>query len=1226
MNFSSNISDVQSSALEFEQLAKLYVTDEAALVASLAAAAQLPRDLRRQIADYAADWVAKVRSAERRPGMIDAFLQEYGLSTHEGIILMRLSEALIRTPDFATAQELMRDKFSDGSWVSHAGRSPSALINSATNSLRLTAAWISATGGSGAASLAAKLGDRVLHAAVVRGMGIMAEHFVLGSSIENAVRRSKDGTQGSNLFSFDMLGEGACTQADAERYYGAYTRAVRHLADGAQAGASVANSNGISVKLSALHPRYEYAKRADCMPVLLERIKELALIAKKAGVGLTLDAEEADRLEISLMIFDNLLADPDLAEWDGLGIVVQAYQRRATATIDAILRCANAAQRRVAVRLVKGAYWDMEIKRGQEMGLESYPVFTRKEHTDISYLACARKLLSAGKFIYPQFATHNAHTAAAIIKMADGKSDMEFQRLHGMGEALHKVIQSETGISSRVYAPVGEHKELLPYLVRRLLENGANSSFVNQLLNEDIEIDDIVRDPIQQAESSQFAPNPLIPMPRDLFGGVRQSAKGIDLTQSAVVAHMEATMSSLQPIKAASLVDGVEAGTTVVKILNPACPEQEIGTALNASIADVDAAIVAASLSKWHRDTTPQFRGQCLNKAADILEAAMPELMALCVAEAGKTIADAVAELREAIDFSRYYAAEAIKPRMAQRLPLGIVACISPWNFPLAIFIGQVTAALAAGNCVVAKPAAQTPLIAYEAVKILHRAGIFKDALHLVIGGPDVGAHLAGHTGITAICFTGSTATAKRIAAARADIGLADTVLIAETGGINAMIADSTSLLEQVVNDVVASAFQSAGQRCSACRLVCIQADIADEFERMLAGAMALLHAGNPARLATDVGPIIDAAAKQNITDYVEAMREKFRVIGEGNAVPETGHFVSPIAFAVPKISDVTREVFGPVLHVVRFDGEKVDALVEEINALGYGLTLGVHSRIDGRIKAIAARAQVGNIYVNRNQIGAVVGVQPFGGEGLSGTGPKAGGPHYMLRLSQPDLPARNNALVNLSEPVVRSAVAATDLRPLLGKARRAQSDWAHIRRADICYEIASQCDLEDFGKSVLSQFSTLGDSQNLPGPTGEDNSLTLHPRGILVCACGGDRALLYQQVLMAIASGNAVLAIVPDAMKRDFDEAFSKAGSGLPSGLVSSIAESSINAAIESPVAGFVLDGNQRAHLAELIARRAGAILPVLSVYDDPERFFHERTISIDTTAAGGNASLLAG
>ena len=1239
MNYASNIATDQHSKqhhpVSFDDMADLYVTNETELVRSLADMAQLSEAARKQVADQAAGWVAKVRTAERKPGMIDAFLQEYGLSTQEGIILMRLSEALIRTPDFPTAQELMRDKFSGGSWGAHAGRSSSALINTATNSLRFTAAWISATGGNGAANLAAKLGDRVLHAAVVRGMGIMAEHFVLGSSIENAVQRSNDGTQNSALCSFDMLGEGARTDLDAEGYYAAYTHAVRHLASKAQAGATVSSSNGISVKLSALHPRYEYAKRAECMPVLIERVKALAVTAKNAGVGLTLDAEEADRLEISLLIFDQLLTDPDLANWDGLGIVVQAYQRRAAATIDTILSCANAAERRVAVRLVKGAYWDMEIKRSQEMGLESYPVFTRKEHTDISYLACARKLLTAGPYIYPQFATHNAHTAAAIIKMADGKTAMEFQRLHGMGEALHKVIQSETGIPSRVYAPVGAHKELLPYLVRRLLENGANSSFVNQLLNEDIAIDDIVKDPIQQAASTQFAPNPAIRAPRDMFGGVRQSAKGIDLTQSRDAAQMEAIMAPLPHVNAASLVDGAEIGalidgaeigTAAIKIFNPARREQEIGAALNASLQDVDAAVRAASSSKWSCGTSPEFRAQCLNKAADILEDTMPELMALCVAEAGKTIGDAAAELREAIDFCRYYAAEAIKPRIAKRVPLGIIACISPWNFPLAIFIGQVTAALAAGNCVVAKPAVQTPLIAYEAVRILHRAGIHKDALHLVIGGPDVGAYLVGHKGISAVCFTGSTATAKRIAATRADIGLADGVLIAETGGINAMIADSTSLLEQVVKDVVSSAFQSAGQRCSACRLVCIQDDIADEFERMLAGAMALLQIGNPSSLATDVGPIIDDAAQRGITDYIESARKRFRVIGEGHSAPKAGHFVAPIAFAIPQIGDVTREIFGPVLHVVRFAGDKIDQVVSEINALGYGLTLGIHSRIDGRVKAIAARAQVGNIYVNRNQIGAVVGVQPFGGEGLSGTGPKAGGPHYLLRLSQSDLSSRNDIKYGAPNAVIQPAEPQIDINPLLEKARSAQANWAHIQRTDICHDIATELDLQDFAAQALSPFSTLTESLNLPGPTGEDNSLTLHPRGILVCAAGEDRELLYQQILMAVASGNAAIAAVPEALTREFDDTLRKISSALPAGLVSAIPQSSIYALIESPVAGFILDGSHRAYIAEHVARRAGAILPILSVNDDPERFFHERTISIDTTAAGGNASLLAG
>jgi RHH-type proline utilization regulon transcriptional repressor/proline dehydrogenase/delta 1-pyrroline-5-carboxylate dehydrogenase len=1226
MNFQSDFGKKPLASKVHDQLAALYVADEAALVAALASITELSGDVRGQIVARAADWVAKVRSSEHKPGLIDAFLQEYGLSTQEGIILMRLSEALIRTPDFTTAQALMRDKFSGGLWSSHAGRSSSLLINSATNSLRLTAAWISATGGRAAENLAAKLGDRVLHAAVVRGMSIMAQHFVLGSSIENAVQRSKDGTQGTELFSFDMLGEGACTMADADRYFDAYEYAVRHLAKAAQAGATVANANGISVKLSALYPRYEYAQRAHCVPVLLARVKELALIAKKAGIGLTLDAEEADRLETSLMIFNGLLADPELADWDGLGIVVQAYQRRATATIDAILQAATAAERRVAVRLVKGAYWDMEIKRAQELGLESYPVFTRKEHTDVSYLACARKLLSAGNIIYPQFATHNAHTAAAIINMANGNRDMEFQRLHGMGETLHGVVQRETGISSRVYAPVGAHKELLPYLVRRLLENGANSSFVNQLLNENIEIDEIVRDPIELAKSAHFTANPQIPMPRDLFRGERLSAKGIDLTQSGIALPMEAAMSSLQPVRAASLVAGTQTGVTQTTVLNPADVQQEIGTALTASLADVDGAVAAASLSNWQRETTPHFRADCLNRAADLLEEKMPELMAVCVAEAGKTIVDAVAELREAIDFCRYYAAEAIRPRMAERQPLGVVACISPWNFPLAIFIGQVVAALAAGNCVVAKPAPQTPLVAFEAVKLLYQAGVAKEALHLVIGGPDVGAHLVGHKGVAAVCFTGSTATAKRIAATRADIGMADRVLIAETGGINAMIADSTSLLEQVVSDVVSSAFQSAGQRCSACRLVCIQADIADEFDQMLAGAMTLLHLGNPAELATDVGPVIDATAHQDITAYIKEMRQKFRVIGEGNAGPDGGHFVPPIAFAVDNISDVTREVFGPVLHVVRFDGNKIDDVIDQINALGYGLTLGLHSRIDGRVKAVSARAQVGNIYVNRNQIGAVVGVQPFGGEGLSGTGPKAGGPHYLLRLSQTSTVSVDASATTTPTAMTLSADTSTDLGAIFAAAHAAQVCWAHAERNDICQQLTRQLGLAAFDKSVLTQFRTLVDCQSLPGPTGEDNRLTLHPRGVLVCIGTGDVKILCKQILMAVTSGNAAIAVVPDGIKPIFDSMYKMITAALPSSLVGIIREQDIISFIELPVAGFMLEGNERQYIAGLVARRKGAILPILSIFDDAERFYHERTVSIDTTAAGGNASLLAG
>jgi RHH-type transcriptional regulator, proline utilization regulon repressor / proline dehydrogenase / delta 1-pyrroline-5-carboxylate dehydrogenase len=1209
------------SQSDIARLGALYTADETSLTTSLASATQLSVAQRAQISQRAAKWVGKVRAVTQRTGVIDAFLQEYGLSTNEGIILMRLSEALIRTPDFATAQELMRDKLSAGEWNVHAGSSPATLINAATNGLRFSAAWIAATGGNAAAKLAAKLGDRVLYAAVVRGMGIMAGHFVLGKSIADAVERAKAVDQKGVLHSFDMLGEAASTDADALRYYDAYVGAVEYLAGFVGENATVATAHGLSVKLSALHPRYEYAKRASCVPALIDKVMALALIAKQAGVGLTLDAEETDRLELSLHIFTALLNDPKLAGWDGLGIVVQAYQRRATATIEIIVDAAKAANRQIAIRLVKGAYWDAEVKRAQELGIESYPVFTRKENTDISYLACAAQLLNAGPLIFPQFATHNAHTASAIIEMAQGSHRLEFQRLHGMGEALHDEIVAETGIRSRVYAPVGSHKELLPYLVRRLLENGANSSFVNQLMNPEIEVDEIVRDPILIAQAHGFTPHPVISAPRDMFGGERQSALGIDLTQSSIAKTAEADTARTSYHVATSLVNGAATGSAKMPVHNPADGGREVGHAVTATTADIDNAITAARQSRWHSDHTAQTRADCLLRAANLLEERMPDFIGLCVAEAGKTLPDAVAEIREAVDFCRYYAGQALSPRMAERQPLGVVACISPWNFPLAIFLGQVAAALAAGNTVIAKPAVQTPLIAHAAVKLFHEAGVPVNALHLVIGGGDIGGALVGNSGIDAVCFTGSTATAKRIASTRADIGKADSVLIAETGGINAMIVDSTALLEQAVGDAVSSAFQSAGQRCSACRLICIQEDIADDFENMLSGAIALLELGDPALLVTDVGPIIDQDAQRRIAAYVEDMRTKFRVIGEApsNADVSRGHFIRPIAFAVRSIGDLSQEIFGPVLHVVRFAAGEIHGVVDQINALGYGLTLGLHSRIDARIKAIVAQAKVGNLYVNRNQIGAVVGVQPFGGEGLSGTGPKAGGPHYLLRLSQRNAQQSDEKPTQLMvwQPV--NLQSAQNLSPLIANARKAQKKWAKAERLAISNAIAGNASSMDL--IVAMQNTSL-----LPGPTGEENSLQLVPRGVLLCCGGDDPDSLRRQMAMAIASGCAVLAVAGSNTEHTVSDIKAiLVAADMPSTLVAMINADDVASAVDGDIDAVIADGSLRNPLAMLLAKRAGAIIPLLSSTDDPERYFHERTLTIDTTAAGGNASLLA-
>jgi RHH-type transcriptional regulator, proline utilization regulon repressor / proline dehydrogenase / delta 1-pyrroline-5-carboxylate dehydrogenase len=1213
-------------------LTSAYLADESALVESLVLLAQQTEGANSAIEQRAAGWVNTIRGNADRSTVIDAFLQEYGLSTNEGLILMRLSEALIRTPDFATAQELMRDKLGDGRWFEHAGSSPATLINTATAGLRFSAAWIEATGGVAAANLLAKIGDRVLHAAVVRGMGIMAEHFVLGSTIEMAIARGKKDTQGGTLHSFDMLGEAACTQEDADRYMRSYTHAAAQLVRSNTHAATVADASGLSVKLSALHPRYEYANRTQCVPVLVDKVRALAVIAKSGGIGLTLDAEEADRLEVSLEIFEQLLHDPELADWDGLGIVVQAYQRRATVVIQQLTTMARSAGRKIAIRLVKGAYWDMEIKRAQELGLESYPVFTRKEHTDISYLACASLLLKATDCVFPQFATHNAHTASAIINMANGNTKLELQRLHGMGAPLHAEITKESGIRSRVYAPVGGHKELLPYLVRRLLENGANSSFVNQLMNPEVAIDEIVGNPLTLAIAQNYSANPSIPRPRDLFSGRRQSALGMDLTQASTSSFIETLVPLAQLQQCGSIIDGVTQGEAQQQVVrNPANPERSVGYAQWASSADVETAIDAAQKSNWAAQTTPQIRSDILMRTADLLEKNMPSLMALCVEEAGKSFPDAVAEIREAVDFCRYYALECTSPVIASRSALGIVACISPWNFPLAIFLGQITAALSAGNVVIAKPAQQTPLIAFEAVRLLHEAGVTKDALQLIIGGPDIGAQLISSAHVNGVCFTGSTATAKRIAASRANAGCADTPLIAETGGINVLIVDSTALLEQAVNDAIASAFQSAGQRCSACRIVCIQEEVADDFERMLAGAMQLLSVGNPALLTTDVGPIIDDDAKRRISDYVEAMRPKYRFIAEAPIDPKlTGHFIAPVAIAVNALSDVKDEIFGPVLHVVRFPANDVMALVDQINALGYGLTMGLHTRIDDRIEQIAAKAKVGNLYVNRNQIGAVVGVQPFGGEGLSGTGPKAGGPHYLLRLSRPSSDVPQSTARDASLQAFKIAPSQPgdikDLSVAIAAAKKAQAIWAKAERHQFAQTAKSL--LQNSEHNAFMHFAYIAARAQkiaLPGPTGEENSLSLIPRGV-IGAGGDDPKNLLRQVIQIIASGSAAIvaaseieSLAPLSEVHDVIR-----NSGLPSDILQIVSSDARWALLSAAIDGFIADGLSREPIAKILGERSGAIIPLLSAHDYPERYFHERTLTINTTAAGGNASLL--
>lgn len=1209
-----------------------YLQDEATLISVLRDKTGLSETGREEIKHTALNLVETVRKDKKSRSPIDQLLQEYGLSTSEGVTLMRLAEALIRTPDSATSRALIRDKVGNAEWSAHAGKSSSVLVNQATNGLSLTSAWITHTGGHKAAHLLARLGDSVIKQAIHSAMGIMGDHFVLGRTIEQALERSRKAVAIGCTYSFDMLGEAALTREDAEAYFLAYRHAIERLAAHAKPDQSMHSAPGLSVKLSALHPRYEYAHREACVPVLVERLSELARAASAAGLWLNIDAEEADRLEVSLMIFERLLEDRQLADWPGLGLVVQAYQRRALPVIEHVTGLAAVARRKIAVRLVKGAYWDAEIKRAQELGLDSYPVFTRKENTDVSYLACASRLLQSQEIVFPQFATHNAHTAAAIMHMAGDLCDYEFQRLHGMGESLHKALVSRCGARSRIYAPVGSHNALLPYLVRRLLENGANSSFVNQLMNDEIPAAEIIADPVMVTGLNTSHTHPRIPEPRATVGLGRLSAKGLDLTQSTVAEKYEAVARSAAQYAVGSIIDGKsKSGMSPVIRYQPQDTRITVGSAVFATLNDVEDAVNLASQSSWHRATTPSERAGVLARAADLLEREMDGFLELCVREAGKTLPDSVAEVREAIDFCRYYALQAQDPKIVARSPLGVVACISPWNFPLAIFLGQIAAALSVGNTVVAKPAEQTPIIAARAVDLLLRAGLPASALQLLVGnGPELGAALTRHPSVAGVCFTGSTRTAKMIAASLATTGRAGAPLIAETGGINAMIVDSTALLEQAVKDVANSAFQSAGQRCSACRIVCVQDDIYEPFIQMLTGAMDEFVIGDPARLRTDVGPIIDGNARDAIECYKEAIRKSHRVLKECTLPRDCarGYFSAPFLVEVSSVKGVDREVFGPVLHIARFRAADLEKLVEDINSLGYGLTMGLHTRLDSRVESVASTAHVGNLYVNRNQIGAVVGVHPFGGESLSGTGPKAGGPHYLLGLTKA---ARLSQYVSNSRPRASNDTppeGKTNTATLaLAEAKRSSKDWSRLYSLDARIRLVrtALASIEGDYSGVLERLSYCEDLK-LPGPTGEVNSLRLFPRGVVLCFGGDSPGDLICQVALVLTSGSSAIVAVADGHESAFRKAEQALRArGLLAGALVSVTVTEGLALLDANVDGVVADGMIRELVGSVSSCSRGPILPLLSHEDPIERFSCERTLTINTTAAGGNASLLA-
>ena len=1016
-----------------------WIRDEATHVRDLLEQARLPAADRDAAQAVAADLVRRVRARARNQGVVEAFMRQYDLGSEEGVLLMCVAEALLRIPDQDTADALIRDKLGDANWRRHLGQSESVLVNASTWGLMLTGKLVDLADDTkrdvhGAFQrLVGRAGEPVIRLAVRQAMKIMGHQFVLGRTIDEALARSRKGEGANYRYSFDMLGEGALTTKDALRYQEAYRGAIHaigrdyapHRVPGADA---VFGAPSISVKLSALHPRYEHAKRARVLDELGGRLLELAQLARQYDIGLTIDAEETDRLELSLDLVFQVLADASLRGWNGFGIVVQAYQKRAPFVIDHIVHMAGQLGRRIPVRLVKGAYWDAEVKRAQVEGQAGYPLFTRKQNTDVSYLANARRLLDAGDAVYPMFATHNAQTIATVHRMARamrGRRDFEFQKLHGMGDDLYaEVIPADRlDVPCRVYAPVGSHEDLLPYLVRRLLENGANSSFVNRITDESIPVEELIRDPVDFVSSLEHIPHPRIPLPVGLYRDQHQprdNSMGINLANDDALRDLAAAMNNTGAGRwtAAPLVPGAQPAGETIAVTNPADRREVVGHWRPADTATVERALANAVAAQPGWDATPAgARAAILEHAADLLEARLPAYMAMCTKEAGKTLADGIAEVREAVDFLRYYALQAREHFAPIALPgptgeanqlqlagRGVFACISPWNFPLAIFLGQIAAALAAGNTVIAKPAEQTNLIGFAAVQLLHEAGIPQDVLQYVPGdGATVGAALTRDPRVAGVCFTGSTETARLInrALAGREAGPIAT-LIAETGGQNAMIADSSSLPEQVVKDAMGSAFTSAGQRCSAARVLLVQDDIADKVIGMLAGAMAELTVGDPGLPSTDVGPVIDEDAKAILVAHAARMDAEAKPIAKATlgAGTEHGTFFAPAAWELSSINALDREKFGPALHVVRWKADQLDAVVDAINATGYGLTLGIHSRIDATIDRIVARAKVGNIYVNRNQIGAVVGVQPFGGQGLSGTGPKAGGPHYLPRFA----------------------------------------------------------------------------------------------------------------------------------------------------------------------------------------------------------------------------------
>ncbi|ARN75241.1 bifunctional proline dehydrogenase/L-glutamate gamma-semialdehyde dehydrogenase PutA [Oceanicoccus sagamiensis] len=1192
------------------QIRQLTHQDEHQAVEYLLAIASTDEVSREQILSQSRDLVSQCRSDKSGKGTMDAFLQEFGLSNKEGVALMCLAEALLRVPDGITADRLIAEKISQGNWSCHRGKSDSLFVNASTWGLMLTGkivaldTEITQQTDSWVTQLVSKVSEPVVRRAVLQAMRIMGGQYVLGRTIDEGMQRGVKENPARTRFSFDMLGEGARTEADAENYYQAYYQAISRIGKN-NAKTTVVGANGISVKLSALYCRYHYSHQNGVMSVLLPRIKALCLCAKEYGLGLSIDAEESERLDMSLDIFASLAEDKELADWEGLGFVLQAYQKRAPAVADWLIALGQESGRRLMVRLVKGAYWDAEIKHAQEQGFKDYPVFTRKANTDLCYQVCAEKLLAATEAIYPQFATHNAYTVCLVLAIAKGK-DFEFQRLHGMGELLYKHLElTAKPAPLRVYAPIGQHQDLLPYLVRRLLENGANSSFVNRFLDRQTPVEALLDDVYTQVLQYRPYRHPNIPLPPGIYraaGDKRDNAKGIDLDNPIAVERLLTVINTDNSDRQASaIVGGEQCGGVFEEVVSPADRHRVVGHIAEAQDKDVQRALLLAHTAQpdW-QGLSGEFRAVILERMGDILEQHTEELMAIIVAEAGRTIADALSEVREAVDFCRYYAQSAryyFSGHSNSLTACGTFLCISPWNFPLAIFTGQIAAALAAGNSVLAKPAEQTPLVAARAVALFHSVGVPVDNLHLLPGdGARIGATLLSDPRLSGVAFTGSTETAQIISRQLALREGNPVPLIAETGGQNAMIVDSTALPEQVVDDVIASAFLSAGQRCSALRVLYIQEDIADKVLSMLAGAMDALSLGDPAKLSTDIGPVIDKEALQGLQSHIKHLHKTARFIATVTVEGEqalAGYFFAPHVFEIQSLNELPREVFGPVLHVVRYRACDLKQVLDEINQSGYGLTLGVHSRIEAVAEYIYRQTRVGNTYINRNTVGAVVGVNPFGGHGLSGTGPKAGGPYYLLRFANTVPDDKGGAVDEDAVQVCQKLIALSE--------------------------------------------QYLQHSELLPGPTGEENRLTLYGRGRIVCVVRDayTDANIAQLLALPLLAGCSVQVAAEPASRAKVTRIIKHVKNTVLDFISLSELEDCL---VSAEIAGVSLlyDDPDLALVKQRLAARQGALLPLVVLPSHTQwinnkyqslallmRFVIEKTRTENLVARGGNTQL---